>query len=86
MSGTRRTSGKGSAFEYTLEQGSRKHAPIDDRVIYVPRSSATPRSATETLAAVYAFIIQAHRKKVVGTGGVEEDKYGYVAEPPRYRP
>ena len=46
-------------------------------VTYSPREDAPPESELDTLAAVYAFILQCHaNKKAAGTNGGEDDGKG----------
>jgi hypothetical protein len=46
-------------------------------VTYATRSDATPESELDTLAAVYAFVLQCHaERKAAGTSGGEDDGIG----------
>jgi hypothetical protein len=50
------------------------------RITYVPRPDATPESELDALAAVYAFVLEAHAKKKAATpsgleNGVKENHH-----------
>lgn len=47
------------------------------RITYSPREDASPESELDTLAAVYAFILQCHAdNNAAGTSGGEDDGIG----------
>ena len=52
-------------------------------IIYKSRPDATPDSERETLAAVYAFVFEAHAKKSVAKQSGQDDAQGRgEVEPP----
>jgi hypothetical protein len=44
-------------------ESARRDGAGDSRVTYYPRPDATPEGELAALAAVYAFVIQAHQQK-----------------------
>jgi hypothetical protein len=57
--------------------------PSNNRISYSPCPDATPESELDALAAVYAFVLEAHAKKkaAVPSGpenGVKEDQHAHT--------
>jgi hypothetical protein len=58
-----------------METGRNQAAsPDNPRVAYFPRKDATPEGELAALAAVYAFIIQAHERKKAAAPANEKGK------------
>jgi hypothetical protein len=57
-----------------LVEATNLDAPGGPRVTYTPRPDATPEGELTALAAVYAFVIQAHEQKKVAATANERRK------------
>jgi hypothetical protein len=55
-------------------KGARRDAKGNPRITYFPRPDATPESELVALAAVYAFVVQAHERNIVAAPANESRK------------